>query len=69
MLGEVSDTNNKFSCIDYFLIIFPDSHIQKIMMLTNRHISIVKKSETTIGEIEKKLVFLFSLLSLSLDQG
>ena len=30
---------------------FPNAHIKKIMMLTNRHLSIVKKPETTIGEI------------------
>ena len=51
VLGAVSDINNKFSCIDYFLMMFSNAHIQKIRILTNRHILIVKKPETTIGEI------------------
>ena len=34
---------------------FPNDHIQKIMMLTNSHLSIVKKPETIHCEIQKKL--------------
>ena len=51
MLGAGSDINHKFSRIDYFLMMFPNAHIQKIMILTNPHLSIVKKPETTKGEI------------------
>ena len=29
----------------------PNAHIEKIMMLTNRPLSIFKKPDTTIGEI------------------
>ena len=38
------------------------------MMLTSRHLSSVKKPEKEIGKIQK-MVFLFSLLSLSLNEG
>ena len=53
VLGAVSDINHKFSRLDYVLMMFPNDHIQKIMMLTNRHLSSVKKPQTTIGEILK----------------
>ena len=32
-------------------MIFPNAHIQKFIMLTNRHLSSVKKPQTKIGEI------------------
>ena len=52
MLGAQSDINNKLSRIDYFLMMFPNAHNQKIIMLTNLHLSIVKIFETTVGEIK-----------------
>ena len=53
VLGAGSDINHKFSRLDYFLMMFPNSHIQKIVMLTNRHLIIANKLRTTIGEILK----------------
>ena len=53
LLGAGSDINQKFSRLDYFLMMFPHKHIQTIVMLTNRHLATVKKPQTSIGEILK----------------
>ena len=63
MLGSGSDIDNKFSCLDYFLMMFPNKHIQKIMTLTNHHLTYKNKPLTTIGAIIK----LFGLLILTTD--
>ena len=53
MLGSGSDIYHKFYRLDSFSMIFPNAHIQKIMVLPNSHLSSVKKPQTTIGEILK----------------
>ena len=53
MLGRGGDHQNSYSCLEYFLMLFPPEQLQLILQLTNNELAIVRKNYTTAGEILK----------------
>ena len=53
MLGQGGDHQNSYSCLEYFLMLFPPEQLQLILQLTNNELAMVRKNYTTAGEIVK----------------
>ena len=53
MLGQGGDHQNSYSCLEYFLMLFPPEQLQLILQLTNNKLAIARKNYTTAGEIVK----------------
>ena len=47
------DHQNSYSCLEYFLILFPPEQLQLILQLTNNELAMVRKNYTMAGEIVK----------------
>ena len=55
MLGHGGDHQNSYSCLEYFLMLFPPQQLQFILQLTNNELAMARKNYTTAGEIVKFL--------------
>ena len=53
MLRQGGDHQNSYSCLEYFLMLFPPEQLQLILQLTNNELSMVRKNYTMTGEIVK----------------
>ena len=53
MLGQGGDNQSSYSCLEYFLMLFPPEQLQLILQLTNNELAMARKSYTTAGEIVK----------------
>ena len=53
MLGHGGDHQNSYSCLEYFLMLFPPEQLQLILQLTNNELAMARKNYTTAGEIVK----------------
>ena len=53
MLGRGGDHQNSYSCLEYFLMLFPPQQLQLILQLTNNELAMARKNYTTAGEIVK----------------
>ena len=53
MLGRGGDHQNSYSCLEYFLMLFPPEQLQLILLLTNNKLAMARKNYTTAGEIVK----------------
>ena len=53
MLGQGGDHQNSYSCLEYFLMLFPPEQLQLILQLTNNELAMARKNYTTAGEIVK----------------
>ena len=51
MLGCGGDHQNLYSCLEYFLMLFPPEQLQLILQLTNNKLAMARKNYTTAGEI------------------
>jgi Transposase IS4 len=49
--GEASDTERKYSHLDYFLMMYPPSQITAMIHLTNNQLRVHNKKEITRGEL------------------
>ena len=56
MLGRGGDHQNSYSCLDYFLMLFPPEQLQQILQLTNNELAMARKNYTMAGEIVKFFV-------------
>ena len=53
MLGQGGDHQNSYSCLEYFLMLFPPEQLLLILQLTTNKLAMARKSYTTAGEIVK----------------
>ena len=53
MLGRGGDHQNSYSCLEYFLMLFPPEQLQLILQLTNNKLAMATKNYTMAGEIVK----------------
>ena len=53
MLGQGADHQNSYSCLEYFLMLFPPEQLQLILQLSNTELAMARKNYTTAGEIVK----------------
>ena len=53
MLRQGGDHQNSYSCLEYFLMMFPPEQLQLILQLTNNELSMVIKNYTMAREIVK----------------
>ena len=53
MLGRGGDHQNSYSCLEYFLMLFPPEQLQLILQLTNNELAMARKNYTMAGEIVK----------------
>ena len=53
MLGRGGDHQKSYSCLEYFLMLFPPQQLQLILQLTNNELAMARKNYTTAGEIVK----------------
>ena len=53
MLGQGGDHQNSYSCLEYFLMLFPPEQLQLILKLANNELAMARKNYTTAGEIVK----------------
>ena len=53
MLGQGGDHQNSYSCLEYFLMLFPPEQLQLILQLSNNELAMARKNYTTAGEIVK----------------
>ena len=56
MLGRGGDHQNSYSCLDYFLMLFPPEQLQLILQLTNNELAMARKNYTMAGDIVKFFV-------------
>ena len=47
------DHQNSYSCLEYFLMLFPPEQLQLILQLTNNELAMVRKNYTMAGVIVK----------------
>ena len=53
ILGRGGDDQNSYSCLEYFLVLFPPEQLQLILQLTNNELAMARKNYTTAGDIVK----------------
>ena len=53
MLRQGGDHQNSYSCLEYFLMLFPPEQLQLILQLTNNELAMVRKNYKMAGEIVK----------------
>ena len=53
MLRRGGDHQNSYSCLGYFLMLFPQEQLQLILQLTNNELAMARKNYTMAGEIVK----------------
>ena len=69
MLGRGGDHQNSYSCLEYFLMLFPPEQLQLILQLTNNKLAMARKNYATAGEIGKFFGVMLLVTWFELDLG
>ena len=63
MLRRGGDHQNSYSCMEYFLMLFPPEQLQLILQLTKNELAMARKNYTMAGEIVKFFVGVMLLVT------